>query len=88
MVRFREETDPSSIERIFPDKPEQVLGPGIKFVGARITITDAPVTTGIRKRLTWLTEDTQKRLVAQPDGSANPPFPRIIEHGHFRKIQK
>lgn len=88
MVHFRDERDPSTVERVFPDKPEDILGSGVRFISARITITDDPVSTGIGDRLTWLSENTQKSLVEEPKISTNPPFPRIIEHGYFRKPPK
>lgn len=88
MVHFRDERDPSTVERVFPDRLEEALGSGVRFISARITITDDPVSTGIRDRLTWLSENRQKRLVAEPKISKNPPFPRILEHGYFRKPPK
>ena len=86
MVRFEDETDPTSIERVFPEKPEESLGPGIHFLGASITITDAPITTGIGDRLNWLSNFPEPSLEGgQP--SANPPFAQIIRHGDFKDIR-
>ncbi|HAT86005.1 MAG TPA: hypothetical protein DCS30_08710 [Rhizobiales bacterium] len=87
MVRFEDELDPATVERIFPDKAEQVLGADVKFIGARITITDDPVTAGIGDRLTWLSEFGSRSMVSGPS-TTNPPFAQIIKHRHFREIEK
>lgn len=84
MVAFGDEADPTSVERVFPGDPEPVLGPGVRFVGASVTVTDAPVTTGIGGRLTWLSEHSSRRLeIGSP--STDPPFAQIMQHGFFRR---
>ena len=85
MVAFRDESDPTSVERVYPNNPESALGPGVRFIGATVSTTDAPVTTGIGKRLTWLSEYPEPRLTPNFGGSANPNFADILKHGYFRK---
>lgn len=86
IVHFQDELDPSTIERVFPDKPEQVLGPGVRFVGARIQITDAPITTGIRDRLTWLT-DFGSRSLSRDAPTSNPSLTQKLKHRHFQETK-
>lgn len=84
MVRFADEAEPGSIERVYPDTPETSLGPGVRFLGATVTVTDAPVTTGIGTRLTWLSKYPEPSL--KPGRStATPPFSQTIRHGYFRR---
>ncbi|MBO6755806.1 MAG: hypothetical protein JJ902_05735 [Roseibium sp.] len=84
MVAFGDEADPTSVERVFPGDPEPVLGPGVRFVGASVTVTDAPVTTGIADRLTWLSEYPEPGLDSQ-DRSSTSRLARILKHGYFRR---
>lgn len=54
LVRFRNINDPKTAEEVFPDDLTKSFGPGVKLVNASVTITDAPVTTGITKKIPWL----------------------------------
>ena len=88
MVSFRDEADPTSVEQVFPDNPEKIVGPGVRFIGASLTVTDAPMTTGIRKRLTWIHPKYRERRL-DPDfkGSPNPTLPEKLMHWHFRRTK-
>jgi hypothetical protein len=54
LVRFRDISDPMTVERVEPDDLETSFGAGVKFVAASVEITNDEVTTGIDKRLGWL----------------------------------
>jgi hypothetical protein len=53
-----------------PERPEQLLGAGARFVGARIAATSDPLTTGIAAVLPWLAD----RAVPQRLTGRNDPF--------------
>ncbi len=53
LVRFRDISDPKSIEQVDPNDLEKSFGPGVKLTRATIEITNDPVTTGIEKKLPW-----------------------------------
>jgi hypothetical protein len=54
IVTFSDPTDPKSIRVIKPNDFEEVFGPEIHWRGARVEMTDAPVSSGIVNRLPWL----------------------------------
>ncbi len=54
LVRFRDISDPTSVEEVNPDDLAASFGPGIKLRGATIAISDEPVTVGIEEKLRWL----------------------------------
>jgi hypothetical protein len=54
LVTFRDPADPASVERVDPDDTTATLGPGTRIRRITIAITDDPVTTGIERRLGWL----------------------------------
>jgi hypothetical protein len=87
MVRFRDEADPASVERVFLNNLEDTLGEGVRFVGASLTITDGPMTNQIRKRLTWLSEVSGPRLAHRSNKKASH-FAKVLEHSYFRRIYK
>ncbi|MEI2383987.1 hypothetical protein [Breoghania sp. JC706] len=84
MVAFRDESDPTSVERVYPNNPESALGPGVQFIGATVSTTDAPVTTGIGKRLTWLSDHYGLRLTPHYVTSPDPSLPDLLMHGYFK----
>jgi len=53
-----------------PERPEQWLGPGARFLGAQIAVTSEPRTTGIAAVLPWLAD----RAVPQRLTGSNDPF--------------
>jgi hypothetical protein len=65
-VRFGDPNDPKSVERVEPSNLEASFGPGVRLERATIEITDAPLTTGIEKKLPWL--DHYASLNASLDG--------------------
>lgn len=54
MVTFADLDDPTSVELVNPDNLAASFGEGVKLKSITVQITDAPVTTGIEKRLVWL----------------------------------
>ena len=55
LVQFANIDDPNSVERVDPDDLAKSFGLGVRLRRITVQITDAPVTTGIEKRLGWLT---------------------------------
>lgn len=53
-VRFRDPTDPTSVDLVDPSNLAESFGTGVSFKGATVEITDDPVTHGIENRLPWL----------------------------------
>jgi hypothetical protein len=86
MVTFADEADPTSVERIFPNDPQSTLGQGVRFIGATVTLTDAPVTTGIGERLTWLSDQSEPRLTPNYTGSSKPKLADLLKRRYFRNI--
>jgi hypothetical protein len=64
-VRFRDISDPKSVEQVDPDNLGKSVGPGVRLNGIFIEITDEPVSTGIERKLPWLRKVRGKLL----DGS-------------------
>jgi hypothetical protein len=54
LVRFRDLSDPASVEQVQPNDLAAAFGPGVELKKATIAITDDPVTTGIEHKLPWL----------------------------------
>jgi hypothetical protein len=85
MVRFKDEADQTSVQRVFPDDFEAVFGSGTRFLGASLTFTDSPITTGIRQRLPWLSENTG-RYLGEYSKVYPRPFYRVLMDGSFRRL--
>lgn len=56
LVSFRDIRDPSSVERVDPANLAANSGSGVTLKRITVEVTDQDVTTGIEKRLGWLTE--------------------------------
>ncbi|MBE5074000.1 hypothetical protein IM511_06750 [Erythrobacteraceae bacterium E2-1 Yellow Sea] len=52
-VTFRNNADPTSVERVDPDNLAATFGEGVSLKRITVQITGDPVTTGIEKRLGW-----------------------------------
>ncbi len=76
LVRFRDISDPTSVERVDPDDLASSFGPGVWLKRITIEVTDDPVTTGIERRLGWLTQPL-KGYDFRPEG---------IPVGNFRGL--
>jgi hypothetical protein len=70
LVTFRDETDPASVVRVYPDNVAATLGRGVTIKRITLAITDDPVTEGIEKRLGWLAQVYDGMLPKgfQPEG--------------------
>lgn len=53
-VRFRDISDPMSVEEVDPKNLAASFGPGVHLRRVSIEITDDDITKGIRKKLLWL----------------------------------
>ena len=76
MVRFRNINDPKSVERV---KPEAI---GVKRILLETTSDD--VTTGIEKRLGWLSEYPEPSLDPK-HGPTDYSVAATTHHGDFRQ---
>jgi hypothetical protein len=54
LVRFKNISDPKSVEAVQPADFPAVFGSGTKLVGVDVILTSQDVTTGISETLTWL----------------------------------
>ena len=54
LVRFRDINNPKSVEAVVPNNLAAQFGEGTRLMRVMIELTDDPVTTGIEKRLPWL----------------------------------
>jgi hypothetical protein len=60
--------DPRSVHVFDPERPEQWLGSGARFLGAQIAVTSEPLTTGIAAVLPWLADRAvPQRLTSRID---------------------
>jgi hypothetical protein len=68
ILLFEDPHNPSTAHVFLPERPEQWLGPGAKFLGAQIAVTTEPRTTGIEAVLPWLADRTvPERLTGRND---------------------
>jgi hypothetical protein len=56
ILLFQSATDPKSVQVFDVQRPEQWLGIGASFLGARIAVTSEPLTTGITALFPWLAD--------------------------------
>jgi hypothetical protein len=54
LVRFRRLNDPATVEHVEPTDLATTFGSDVRLVRGVVEITDAPITVGIRQRLSWL----------------------------------
>jgi hypothetical protein len=81
MLLIANAQDPSSAHVFDPERPEQWLGPGARFLGARIEVTSEPRTTGIEAVLPWLADRAVPQRLTGPDD----PFYRESGGNHLFK---
>jgi hypothetical protein len=87
LVRFRDLSDPTSVERVDPSDLAASFGPGVKLDRMSIEITDAVATKGIEAVLPWLTRGESQRLIPPPPGvlSGSPPVNKLTDN-NFRRL--
>ena len=87
LVTFGDPADPASVTKVDPDDLAATFGEGVKLNRITIELTDDPVTTGINKRLGWLSNYFDKML----DGNSNQTiratdrFANSLTQGDFSK---
>jgi hypothetical protein len=64
-------SNPSSAHVFNPEQPERSLGLGARFLGARIAVTNEPVSRGIETLLPWLADPKTPQELT----NSNDPFP-------------
>lgn len=62
LVHFRNNADPSTIERVHPYDLEATFGPGVTLRRITVQLTDEPVTSTINAKLPWLKGGLPKAL--------------------------
>jgi len=65
LVTFRDTADPTSVERVDPADLAATFGPGFELRRITAEITNGRVTSGIAKRLTWLSRYYDRMLDGQ-----------------------
>lgn len=83
LVRFRDLSDPFSVETVDPRDLAAAFGPGVRLVGATVAITEGKPTRGIEKILPWVV-----KLEGSIGRNMNIPFRhplRQINDGSFRR---
>ncbi len=83
MVTFADLDDPTSVELVNPDDLAASFGEGVKLKRITVQITEAPVTTGIEKRLVWLGEYPEPSL-DPVRGPKDFSLAATLHHGDFR----
>ena len=88
MIVFTDASNPHSAHVFDPRNPERWLGPGVKFLGARIEVTKEPVGSDISSVLPWLDPpelDAPHPYIQALDGSVTTKDDPIATetHGHF-----
>lgn len=70
LVTFGDIDDPTSVAKVDPDDLAATFGEGVELKRITVQLTDAPVTTGIEKRLGWLRPYGEKHGALKPSGSS------------------
>ena len=65
LVRFKNLSDPRSVERVDPTNLAASFGPGARILQATLAITDEPVTTNLETQLVWLQKGNEALLNSQ-----------------------
>jgi hypothetical protein len=68
LVTFADINDPKTVMAVDPQDLAATLGPGVKWKSITIEITDEPVTSGIEKKLPWISEYDDKLLDGHKPG--------------------
>ena len=68
LVRFRNISDPATVEQVKQDNLAASFGSGVKLKRITVQLTDDSVTTGIEKKLGWLPRQ-QGSLIPVPRGT-------------------
>jgi hypothetical protein len=85
LVRFRDVSNPKSVELVDPDHLDASFGPGVKILRAKAEITNEPITAGIGKRLRWLNGGSPDERLFEARGEPVDQIPpeRLLTYGDF-----
>jgi hypothetical protein len=93
LVRFRDPSDPTSVEIVDPLNLAASFGPGVMLKSAFVEITDDPVTKGIEAKLPWLASSkVSPSLFPRPDPKLGPrtvsetPPAEDLQYNDFRRL--
>jgi hypothetical protein len=86
LVRFRDLTDPTTVEQVDPNVLAKSFGPDIRLTKASVEITDDPVTKGIEVPLPWLANGGSEKWLVTPHGelSTGKPAAHRLTFADFR----
>ncbi|MDR3464766.1 MAG: hypothetical protein P4M07_02355 [Xanthobacteraceae bacterium] len=90
LVRFRDTSDPSSVEQVNPFDLAKSFGSGVRLKQVFIEITDDPLTKEIENRLPWLagTNNSNHRLIRLPLGPrylGDMSTPELLTYENFKR---
>jgi hypothetical protein len=74
MIVLDDPANPVSAHLFDPEHPERSLGPGARFLGAKIAVTDAPVSHDIEAVLPWLTDPAIPQMLNRPGENHGTPL--------------
>lgn len=84
LVTFDDPADPTSVQPVDPDDLAATFGPGVALRRVTVEMTDDAVTSGIEKRLGWLSGYPEPSL--KPDHSPYDfSLPATLHHGAFQQ---
>ena len=87
LITFSDLKNPLTVMAIHPEKPDNILGYGVKIKDIAIEMTDKPVTWKINQWLPWLVKNNGGYLDGQFAGGG-PELSNILHGGNFRRGQK
>jgi hypothetical protein len=84
LVTFADINDPRSVIEVDPNDLQAALGPDVSWNKITLEITDAPITTGLKAKLPWLTEyfENNFRLNRSKSRTSNE-LPNILSWADF-----
>lgn len=85
LVRFRDISEPKSVEKVEPDSLEVSFGQGVKLMRITIQRTVEPVTTGIEERLKKLGIEPNHSLDNDFKMTTNPTLAQSLGYDDFAK---
>jgi hypothetical protein len=87
LVKFRDLSDPTSVELVNPSNLAASFGPGVKLLEATIAVTHDPVTHGIVTALPWLKTGYGEKWLVAPHGQPvnQIPIERQLTYADFRR---
>ena len=84
LVTFDDPADPTSVKLVDADDLATTFGRGVSLKRITLQMTGDPVTTGIGKRLQWLSKYPEPSLDPQ-HGSRDFSLKATVHHGDFRQ---